>query len=448
MGVDVRQVPRAPGRLPLLGHALPLWRSTLPFLQGLREHGDMVRVDLGTLPVYFVTTHALAQEVLAGKGRSFDKGRLFTRARTLVGNGLMTAPNETHRRHRRLMQPMFHHARIAGYADTMAGHARRMAAAWRPGEVVPVDQECYRYAIETLTDSLFASAISPDKAAQLGRDLPVVVHYTLLRALMPKALDRLPIRMNREYDAACARMQGLIDDLIANARRSGNDEGSDLLSTLLAARDADTGETLTDVEVRDEVVTILIAGCETSASTMAWLFHELARAPEVEKRLGEEIDTVVGDGPVRYEHIPELGYLEQVMDEVLRLHAVPMLMRRTVEEVEIGGVVLPAETEVGLSLYALHQDPRVYRDPGRFDPDRWTPELRAARRRGEFVPFGSGRRMCIGDAYARMEIAVATATILQRWRLRPAAGHQVREVAAAIAHPDHLPMTPVPRDEA
>ncbi|MEU8139969.1 cytochrome P450 [Streptodolium elevatio] len=445
MAADLRSVPRAPGHIPVLGHALPLLRRPLPFLCSLRDTGDIVRVELGTMPVYFVTTPRLIHELLVTKARHFDKGRLFDRARKIAGEGLVTAGEEVHRRHRRLMQPMFHHAALAAYTDTMAEQARLVADSWQPGRAIPLNEALYDYAINTVTATLFSADLDTKAAEAVRHDVPVLIKGVLVRAVLPEFLDRAPVPFYREFDAATARLRAVISDLVAAARRAGDTGGIDLLSTLLAARDADTGAALTDDEIRDELVTVMFAGTETSASTLAWIFHELAADPEAERRVLTEVDDVLAGGPVGLAEVGKLGYIDRVVDEVSRLHAMPMLMRRATTEVEMGGVRIPPGTEIAFSLYAMHRDRRVYADPERFDPDRWLPANREGRPREEFMPFGAGTRKCIGDAYARMEIAVAVATILSRWRLRPVPGTPVKEVAAAVAHPDRLPMVPEPR---
>ncbi|MBO8191462.1 cytochrome P450 [Streptomyces oryzae] len=441
-------IPRAPGRLPLLGHVLPLLRRPLDFVQSLRSTGDLVRVDLGTLPVYFVTSADLTHELLVTKARYVEKGRFFVRARILIGDSLPTAPSHIHRPHRRLMQPAFHRERIAGYARVMADRARAMADAWTPGQTVAVDEELIEFSVGTLADTMFSTDISPAAVASVRRDVPILLKTALLRAVTPKLLDKVPIPANRKFDQAAVRLRKVMDDVIAAYRKHDGSEADDLLSTLLAARDSDTGEALSDQEVRDELVAILFAGTETTASTLAWAFHELAAHPEVEDRLLEEIRSVVGDRPVTFEDLPKLEYTDRVLREVSRLHAIPLLMRRVATPVELGGAELPAGTEIAFSLYALHRDPRLYENPERFDPDRWLPERRQDQSRESYIPFGSGNRKCIGDGFAWTESVIALVTVLARWRMEPLEGHSVREVASAVAHPDRLPMRVVPRDAA
>ncbi|MDI3404253.1 cytochrome P450 [Streptomyces cavernicola] len=442
---EFRSVPRARGALPVLGHALKLWRDPLGFLKSLRAQGELVRVDLGTMPMYVATSARLINEVTVKKARSFEKGRLYDRVRPLVGNGLATASGEVHRSHRRLMQPMFHKERISGYAEVMSGRAMALAESWTDGQELAVEQVMGEYAIETLAATMFSTDIGRPAVESVRRNLPVILKNMLIRAASPKLFDRLPIRPNRDFDAASASMRKVIDEVVAGQRRSGDTDQADLLSVLLAARDADTGEALTDEEVRDELVTILFAGTETTASALSWTFHELARHPDVEKQLVAEIDEVVGDRQVTIEDIPRLPGIRRVLDEVIRLYGVTLLMRRTTEEVELGGVPVPPGTEIAFSLYAMHRDPELYANPDAFDPDRWLPERRSEIGREEFVPFGSGNRKCIGDVFAWTEATIVLATVLRRWQLRPLPGHTPKESASAMTHPDHVPMKVVAR---
>ncbi|MFE2426746.1 cytochrome P450 [Streptomyces sp. NPDC059373] len=440
-----QSVPRASGALPLLGHLWPLWRDPLAFVTGLRARGELVRVDVGTMPVYFATSASLAHDVLVRKGRSFEKGRLYDRLRPALGSGLATAPTDVNRRHRRLMQPMFHQAKVARYGEIITEHARELAESLEPGRTIPVLEVASGYATGTIMATMFSTDNDTGRRAAdvVLRSMPVILKYMLLRAVSPKVFDRVPvIPPNRAFDAATSEMSGVIDEVIQNARAQGEYDEPNLLSMLLAARDADTGESLTDAEVRDELVTIFTAGAETVATILAWAFHEIATHPEVEEQLLAEIDTIAGAGerPIAFEDYPKLEYTRRVVDETMRLHAVTMIMRRSVEPVEIGGVDLPAGTEIGISLYGVHRDPAIYTDPGRFDPDRWLPERRRDLPREAFIPFGSGSRKCIGDTVALTELVITLATVLRTRRLRPVPGKAPREAVSAMPHPVGLSM--------
>jgi cytochrome P450 len=275
--------------------------------------------------------------------------------------------------------------------------------------------------------------------AEIHRSLPIIARGVIARALTPKLLDSLPIPLNRRFDDAAARLRRVIDDVIARYRSQAV-VADDLLSMLLAARDADTDDAMDDSQIRDEMLTLLVGGTETSATTLAWAFHELGCHPEVENRLRAEIDQTVGTRPVEVEDLPALEYLDQVLREVSRLHSLPLLMRRAVEPVEVGGIRFPSGTEFALSQYALHRDPRIYPQPRLFDPDRWAPGD-ASPPRGAFIPFGAGNRKCIGDAFAWTEMAIILATVLARWRLTPVSGHIVREIPAAAPRPNAVLMT-------
>ncbi|MET9880830.1 cytochrome P450 [Actinacidiphila glaucinigra] len=449
MSVGLKSVPRAPGRLPLLGHAVPLARSPLKFVSSLRDTGDLVRVDIGTMPVFFVNSFGLAHDVMVGKSASFEKGRFFDRLRSLVGNGLATADAHTHRRHRRLMQPMFHRERIAGYAQLMADHAQQITASWRPGTRLEVEQVMGEFVVSTVAASMFSSDIGAPARDCVQRNVPVIIENLLLRTVSPKLLDHVPIPANRRFDAATRELHDVLDKVIADARAAGDayaPDAPDVLSTLLDARDADTGQPLSDAEVRDELGTILFAGTEATASTLAWVLHEIARQPDIEARLVAEIGQVVGDGPISFEHVRQLPLMQRVLDETVRLHGVTLLMRRATKPVELGGYNLTPGTEVAFSLYALHRDPRAYPDPERFDPDRWLPENSGDRPRSVFLPFGAGNRKCIGDAFAWTAIIIALATILPRWQLRHVPGTSPKEATSAVPHPNHLPMTVMRRE--
>jgi cytochrome P450 len=441
MTTALQSIPRAPGRLPLVGHLWPLWRDPLGFVTSLRETGDLVRVEVGALPVVFVNSPRLAHSVMVTQGGQFEKGRMFDRVRSLFGTGLATAPAAIHRGRRRLMQPAFHQQRIAGYCEIISDQAWALAESWQPGQRLAVENAMMEFSISTLAATMFSSELGRRATEVVRRDVPVILKYLMLRALVPKSLDNLPIPSNRKFDASAARLREVIDEVVADTRRAGAPDRPDLVTMLLAAQDAETGATLTDTEVREELVTILFAGTETVGSTLAWTFHELARHPEVEARLLEEIDTVVGERRVTYEDVAELTYTRQVLDEVIRLHGVSMIMRRTIEDVELDGVTIPSGTEVAFSLCALTRDPRVYREADRFDPDRWLPERRSEIPREAYHPFGAGTRKCIGDAFAWAEATITLATVLARWRLRPVPGHVTKEVVAAMPYPDHIPVT-------
>jgi cytochrome P450 len=422
-----------------VGHAMALWRDPLGFVCSLARHGGIVRVDLGSWPVYFVTTPHLVHEILVTQGRHIDKGRSFAKLRPLFGNGLMTAEGDFHRQQRRVIQPLFLRDHVCGYIDTMREHAAATASSWQAGQQLAVDRAMYELTLTTVVDVMFSARVTRQAVAEVQRALPAIASGTIRRAFTPGALDRVPLPFNREYDAATRSLHRVLDQLVSAGRQSAGDR-QDLLSLLFS-----TG--MSDQQIRDELVTILITGTETTATTLSWAFHELARHPGVEHKLSAELDALLGGRPIAAGDVPRLSYLSQFLNEVTRLHAMLVSMRRATAPIRLAGYEFAAGTEFAYSPYMLHHDSRRYCDPEVLDPRRW--ESASSRRPGgaDFIPFGDGNRKCLGEHFAWSMLVVSLATILARWRLRPVPGHVVREVPAAVPKPDRLPMTPVPAIE-
>ncbi|GAA0606681.1 cytochrome P450 [Kutzneria viridogrisea] len=433
-------VPIAPGRWPLLGHTPSLLRRRFGFTSSLREHGDLVKIYLGPLATYVVTSPDLVHQVLVTDGASFDKGIMFDRFRPYFGNGIAMSNGGFHRKQRRLVQPAFHRERIAGYTAAMSGKAAELSGSWSTGQVIEFDLAMQELAVNIVGETLFATELGAQAIAEAQRSMPVVIKQGMVRALSPGFVEKLPIPGNRRFDLAISRLRRIVGEVIAAGRAEGADRG-DVLSMLLLARDADTGEGMDDGQVYDEVVTLLTGGIETTALALAWFFHEVGRAPEIERRLHAEVDQVLDGRPVTIEDVPKLVYTQQIAQEVLRAYPIWLLMRRASAEVELGGVRLPVGTEVTLSPHALHHDPRYFPDPDRFDPDRWAPERDSGPPKGAYVPFGAGARQCIGNVFAQTEIVAAAATIAASWRLVPVAGRPVRQKVTGAAYPSQLPMT-------
>ncbi|WP_434450453.1 cytochrome P450 [Lentzea sp. E54] len=435
-------VPVAPGRLPFLGHTVPMLRKRFAFTGNLRGQGDLVEVHLGPMRTYFVASPQLTHQVLVTDAPKFHKGRMYDKFRPFVGNGLALSSGAFHLRQRRMMQPAFHRDRIAGYANTMARAARDLVDGWRPGEVRRLEADMQGLAVTIVGESLFSTEIGGRAIDEARRSVFVIIKNGILRALSPGFVEKLPIPANREFDEAIARMRAIVSEVIASRRDDDTDHG-DLLSTLLLARDAETGEPMTDEQVFDEVVTLLTAGIETTALALAWIFHEIAADPEVERRVLAEVDEVLGGRPVTIDDVPKLTYVGRVANEVLRKYPLWLVMRRTAEEVELGGTRLAPGTEVILSPHAMHHDPAHFADPWRFDPDRWAPALAKQLPKGAFVPFGGGIHQCIGNHFALTEIAIVVATVCSRHRLVP--DRPVRTKFTNAAYPNDLMMTVVPR---
>ncbi|GAB3456469.1 cytochrome P450 [Actinophytocola sediminis] len=418
-------------------------RRRFEFTSALRANGELVRIYLGSLPVYFVTTPELTHQVLVTDGGAFEKGAMFDKFRPFVGNGIVISSGAFHLRQRRLIQPAFHHQRIARYADTMRHAVSRLTDSWRPGEIREINEDMQALAVTIVGEALFGTEFGRAAIEQARVSLPVVVRHGMVRALSPAFVEKLLVLGNRRFDRAVSGMRAVVLGLIADWRAAGTDRG-DLLSMLLLARD-DGGDGMTDEQAYDEVVTLLSAGIETSALAMAWLFHEIARHPDVETRLHTEIDTVLAGGPATSDHVAELTYTRQVINETLRMYPIWILMRRTTDTVDLAGSAIPPGTEVTISPHALHFDPRSFPEPSRFDPDRWSPERADDVPRGAFLPFGAGNRQCVGSAFAMTEMVITVATVAANWRLVPVPSRPTKVKYTSTAYPARLSLAAVPR---
>ncbi|WHT18405.1 cytochrome P450 [Crossiella sp. CA-258035] len=434
MSAVLPSVPVAPGRLPVLGHLPALTRDPLQFLQGLRGHGELVAFHLGPRVIYLVNSPELIRQVLVTDAAKFQRGKVFRKARELLGDGLATSDDPEHREQRRIVQPAFHRNRIAGYARIMRAEIDRITTAWPEGRRFRLDQQLADLTLGVTAKTLFHTEFSQAAVAEIQRSLAPVLNGVTSRALLPDFLEHLPIPANRRFDEALHRLTSIVDEAIAAYREAGVDHG-DLLSTLV------TGEPLGDEEIRAQVLNLLMAGTETTATALSWLAYELTVHPEVADAVRHELTTVLGDRPPTVAELPELSYVDRVITETLRLHSpVWLLMRTAVEPLRLGGTELPASAEVLVVPPTLHRDPALYPDPLRFHPDRWLHPAARTWRRERFLPFGGGTHHCVGDNFAWTEMTLAVAAIYRRWHLVLAPGARVREVTRAFLKPSALPV--------
>lgn len=422
--------PVAPRHIPVLGHVFALGRDPIGFLRDSRTYGDLVTFYLGTRPVHLVNSPELIRKVLVTEARHFHRGKIFTKARELFGDGLATADDPVHMRQRRVMQPAFHRDRIAGYVDVMRTQIDEICGSWTPGARIAVDREMVRLTLQVTAKTLFSVDLGAEAVVEVCRSLSPVLNGLAKRTMMPVELfERIPTPANRRFDHALHRMITVVESVTAAYRREGVDHG-DLLSMMVTQMPDDT-------EVRAQVLNVLMAGTETTATTLAWVWYELARNPDVRQRVVDEVDSVLSGRSISVADLADLSYTDRVITETLRLHTpVWLLTRQAVSPVRLGDVRLEPGAEVMVCLPALHRDPGLFPDPMRFDPDRVGSE------RNVYLPFGAGGHKCIGDGFAWAEMIAVVATVCQRWRLELPAGHKVREVARAFLRPSSLPMIP------
>ncbi|GGZ03903.1 cytochrome P450 [Streptomyces poonensis] len=432
------QIPEAPGALPLLGHGMMIARRPLAFISSLPAHGDLVRIKLGPRPAYVTTTPELTHRVLVTNARDFERGWLFEKASRFLGSGLGTSSGNAHRRQRRMVQPSFHRDRLPAYSAVMRDQARATALRWRPGQVVDMNHAMDELSMSIATRALFSPALGTHVGDVMRRVLPVLTNGVIRRTSLPDWWAAVPTPGNRRFERAVAELRTAIGTSIAAYRRSGTDHG-DLMSMLLASRD-DTGAGLTDDEVYDQVVTLISAAVETVGAALAWAFYEIAARPPVQRRLHGELDQVLSGRPPGYDQLPRLVYTRRIVNEALRFSAAWLFMRRSIRQVRLGDVDLPAGTEIIYSPHLLHHDPRWFRDPHRFDPDRWAPDGTALKFPRAFVPYAAGPHQCMGNTFAQLEMVTAVAVICGRWVLRVPPGVRARAVARIDVHPDRAPV--------
>jgi cytochrome P450 len=402
-------------------------RNPLAFFENLaRTYGDLSYVRMAGEHLFLVNDPRHIRDIFVTEQHKFMKGRGLDRAKRLLGEGLLTSEGAVHVRQRRLMQPAFHRDRIASYAAVMTEYAERARNSWNDGGVIDASQEMNRLTLAIVGKTLFDADVE-SRARDVGMALSAVMEsFWLLMLPFVEVLERLPIPALRRSRAARARLDAIIYQMIAERRRAPSDRG-DLLSMLLMAQDDEqAGRGMTDEQVRDEAMTIFLAGHETTANALAWTFYLLSESPEAERRLHGELDRVLGGRLPTIADIPALGYVEQVITEAMRLYPPAWIVgRRALQDFAIGDYVIPARSIIVVSPYLVHRDRRHYADPERFVPERWTPEFKAALPPFAYFPFGGGARRCIGESFAWMELVLVASAIAQRWQLRLVPDHPV-----------------------
>jgi cytochrome P450 len=411
-----------------IGHAYSFRRDPLAFLTRLaREYGDVALFKAGPQRVYLLNHPDYVRDVLVTHHTRFHKGRALQRAKRLLGEGLLTSEGEFWRRQRRLAQPAFHRQRINSYGRLMIEYAETFGARWHDGQTLDISEEMMRLTLAVVGKTLFDADVESD-ADEVGEALTEVMNlFGYLMLPFSELLEKLPLPPRRRFLRARARLDAVIYRIIEEHKRTGTDRG-DLLSMLLLAVDEEGDRTgMTNEQLRDEAMTIFLAGHETTANALTWAWYLLAQNPEVEARLHEELDALLegGRAPTSAD-AAALRYTEMVVAETMRLYPPAWAIGRLgIEDHEVGGYLIPRGSLVLVSQYVMHRDPRFFPDPERFDPERWTPEAKAARPQFSYFPFGGGPRRCIGEGFAWMEATLILATLARRWRARTLPGQKV-----------------------
>ncbi len=420
-------------------------RDPLGLLERLATYGDVVRIRLPRADAYLLNRPDLVRDVLVTDHRSFRKGPTIQAAKILLGESLLTTEGEHHRRQRRLIQPMFHHERIATYADAMVRLAERATDRWVSGEELDVHAEMGSLTLAIVGETLFGADVDEARSATVRRALTDTLGM-FDRAYSPlfRLLVRLPSPTMRRYHRVEADLNGVIAQMIAE-RRASSADGDDLLSLLLRAREDGVG--MTDRQVRDEALTLFLAGHETTANALTWTWWLLSRHPDAEERLHRELDERLAGGPPSVRDLSQLPYTQAVVSESIRLRPPAWAIGRTaVAEHAAGPYVVPAGSTVVVSPWLVQRDPRWWPEPLDFRPERWLSD-NPERPRSAYLPFGAGPRMCIGEPFARLEAAMLLASVARRWSLRLRDGFEPELQAVVTLRPRHgMPMRAERRD--
>ena len=422
-------MPPGPKGLPVVGVAFEVRGDPLGAMRRYaREYGDIVRFPVMMQERILLNHPDFIEQVLVVQQSKFHKSELTRRITgRMLGQGLLISEGNFWRRQRRLAQPAFHRARVNEYAATMAEIAQSHIAQWRDGEARNVSQDMMGLTLDIAVRTLFGTAL-PGEADQVGRAMTFLMRYSLRRQRMPVRIpETWPTPNNRRANQELAFMDSLVYRIISE-RQAGNGNAAphnDLLALLMDAMDED-GSHMTSQQLRDETMTLFIAGHETTSQMLSWTWYALSRNPAVEARLHEELHGVLAGRAPEVGDLQRLPYLQAVMNESLRLYPPAYILARTaIEPCQIGGYDMPVGATILISQWVTHRDPRFYDDPDTYRPERWLDGLMQRLPAGAYFPFGDGPRRCIGQGFALMEAAIVIAMVAQKFRLQLVPGHEV-----------------------
>ncbi len=431
--------PPGPRGVPILGNVLDVWRDPLGFfVRGPRDHGDIVRFRFGHHRYILLNEPDAIRHVLIDNAKSYQKSRNYDALRLVLGNGLVTSEGDFWRRQRKLAQPAFHRQRLAGFARTMAECTEDMIASW---DESPFDMhhELMALTLRIVGRTLFSTDLSGEAAA-IGEAITVgLKHANDYAEAVIRIPPWLPTPNNLRFKSAVRVLDAMVMRIIEDRRKRG-EPGDDLLGMLMSARD-DDGHGMTDRQLRDEVMTLVLAGHETTANALAWTFDLLSRHPDVERRVHAEASAI--EGPIGIEQLPQLSYTLRVLQESMRLYPpVWVFEREAMADDVVSGFNIPRGTLVAVCPWSLHRNPRYWDNPEGFDPDRFLPAAVERRPRCAYLPFATGPRQCIGNAFALMEGQIVLATVAREWRLSLVpGGAPVVDPKVTLRPRDGLPMT-------
>lgn len=418
-------------------------------------YGRIAHYKLGWQHIVFLNDPKYIQEILITQAQHFLKERTQRRMKILLGEGLITSEGEFHRRQRRIAAPAFHRQRIQAYGAVIVDRAASRRAQWKPGQTLDIGAEMMQLALEVVARTLFNTDVTSD-VLEINTEVNAIMElYNYLISLpLAEAYLHAPLPGLTRFRQARRRLDAVVHRMIAQHRARGVNgmDNGDLLSMLIASRDEESteetaqGSGMTDAQLRDEIITIFLAGYETVANALTWTWVLLAQNPEAETRLHEELDRVLGGRRPALDDLPQLRYTEMVFAEAMRLYPPAWAMgRQSTRAITLGPYHFPPRTYFFFSQYVMQRDAQFFPDPLRFDPERFTPEAKASRPRFAYFPFGGGGRQCIGEAFAWMEGVLTLATIAQQWRLRMLPDQQIDvqpKITLRPKYPIHMAAEP------
>lgn len=440
-----------PSGWPLLGALPELRKDPLDFLvRTAGEHGDVVHLGRAGCRRYLLIRHPDdIERVLKTRHHNYVKGANFQLLKALAGEGLFLSEKDAWSRQRKLIQPAFHTSRLEGMVRTITDVTDALCRRWQPtaagAGTVELEGEMMRVVLEVAVKTLFGAGIEPGWVEEIRHTVSTAFSFFHQRVWTPGLPLWAPTPSNLRFRRAVSRLDAVVFRILKDRRRTGR-LGDDVLSMLLSARDPD-GRPISDRQIRDEVMTLLVAGHESTALTLTWTFYLIARYPLIERRLHRELNEVLGGQPPGFADLQRLPYLRQVIRESLRLYPAFWVFTRTpVEDDVLGGYRIPAGSVLLLSCFVTHRDRRFWDHPEGVDPDRFSEERSARRPELAYFPFGGGPRNCIGQRMAELEASVVLATLAQRYSLHLIPGHRVEPDATLSIRPrGGLPMSVHPR---
>ena len=398
------------------------------FLDAADRYGDIVHLKAGPYHGFLIADPADIKHVLQDNARNYHKSPLYQRLRDTLGNGLLTSEDAFWLRQRRLAQPAFHRQRLIAMTDAMVSCTEQMLERWQQpaatGDGVDLVAEMMAVTQAIIVRTMFSTDLG-SAADVVNRTWPIINRRIGETFWSTKLETSLPLPANRRFAHALHELDSVVYRIIANRRESGRDE-SDLLSMFLSARDEETGASMTDQQLRDEVMTMLLAGHETTSLTLSWTYYLLSQHPEAGRSIAAEVDRVIGNERPGFQHVEHLTFTRRVLEESLRLYPPAWgFSRLALGDDEIGGYRVPKGSIVFVIPFVVHRRAKLWPDPGRFDPQRFAPEHESTRPRFSYIPFGGGPRGCIGNQFAMLEAQLIVASIAQRYQIELVPGQKI-----------------------